>query len=448
MNRDDEAGLAIAKKLRQQGKPTLARSGVPPVEILDLPAFTMATVLLEAGNFDAVEEIAVGLVQRYPGHPEGLYLLGCLALWGHDDTSAAAECFAASVASRPAFAEGWYNLGYSLQRAAGREIEARAAYEKALALAPRLAGAWVNLGNCKLAAGDVTGALDCYAKAKDGDAGNALARYNRSIAYLLTGDHAAGWRDYEARWETPLFRARVRVPDLPMWDGKPLNGRQLLVVAEQGIGDTIMCAGYMDDPRIDGADWLVQPELIDLLAGDGPNREPWPEADCWVGTMSLMHYLGQPTAPRRPYLTPWPQKGGLIRRVGYTYAGSPDYENNRRRSIDKTLWGDLFATPGIEWVSLQYGDGFHPASWSDTSDLVDTLDLVISVDTAVAHLAGAKGCPVWILLPSWPDYRWGLETDRSVWYSSAELIRQARDGDWPEVLARVKQRLETWREER
>lgn len=457
MNRDDALGLEIARKLKAQ-RPALARSGIPANQIGDAAAFATATRLLGLGQFGDVAEIAASLVQRYPNHAEALYLMGLVAFYQWESQEKAAVFFQKAVDLRPNFAEGHYNLGYMLQRL-GDDIGAVRAYEATLTLDPRFAGAWVNLGNAKLASGDVCAALECYEQAKQGDASNALARYNRAIAYLLTEDYTQGWADYEARLDTPLHRGKCRYPThLPLWDGTPQPGKRLLVVAEQGIGDTIMCLGYtreLHDRRFAWRDiiWAIQPELTPTFSWCS-YAEPWPEVDLWIPTMSLMSRLGMPPAPRKPYfgmrqsgfakLVPGPR----LPRVGYVYAGSPDYENNRRRSTDPALWADLLATPGIEWVCLQYGQGYQPKDWHETQDDICSLDLVISVDTACAHLAGALGVPVWILLPSWPDYRWGLESETTLWYDSATLIRQAKDGDWAEVLGRVKAKLEAWRDTR
>jgi hypothetical protein len=429
----------------------LARSGIPRNHIGDYAAFTRATVLLEMGNYPAVAEIAAGLLERYPDHGEACYLLGCVALYQWFLPDKAEECFRKAVELRPNFPECWYNLGYTTQRLGGKMEQCIEHYRRCLELDPKFSGAWVNLGNAKLALGQFEEALDAYEKAKTADAGNTLARYNRAFAWLYTGEYAKGWEEYECRFDSPNFTRqrwmRPEADEMPMWDGSDQPGKHLLVVAEQGLGDTIMCWRYDQElrTRFRQVTWAVQPPLLTLF-GHAPYTPPWPEADCWVASMSLHHRLGQPTSGPAYLRSPVPRKLPRDRpRVGYVYAGGKLYENDHRRSIDPALWADLLATPGVEWVSLQYGEGYQPSDWAQTMDDVAQLDLVISVDTAVAHLAGALGVPVWILLPAWPDYRWGLKRETTPWYDSARLLRATGEGAWPDLLARTKRELEKWK---
>lgn len=426
-------------------------SGLTAEAIMDRPAFLAGTLLLGAGDLEGAAEIALSLLQRYPDHPEAKYMLAMCGYW-HCEQSPEAAAHAADlleevVRARPAFAIGLFNLGFLRQRQ-GRDAEAVALYERVLAMEPGFIGAHVNLGNAKLAAGDMAGALACFQAATRYDAREPLVRKNRAIAHLLTGRYAEGWQDYEARWETPLFRAKFPRPDFPVWDGTPQPGKRLLVFSEQGYGDTIMTYRYaaqLRDLFPAGVTWRVQEKLATLLEAV-PDTEPYPAADLCIPTMSLMHRLGMPR-DGAPYLFPGGVTYSLISqpRIGYVWAGSPGHEADARRSTPRELWDPLLAISRFEWVDLQVGRGgtFAPADWRETAHVVSGLDLVITVDTAVAHLAGAMGVPVWILLPAVPDYRWGLTGVTTPWYDSARLFRQVKDGEWPEVFARVHAALES-----
>lgn len=447
-NKDDEAGRDIARKLRQQIPPT----GIRRDAIMDAPAFAAATLRMGAGDLQAAADIAASLLDRYPGHPEAMFTLAMAGYWHAEQTpeaaAVAADMLERVVAARPGFAIGWYNLGFLRQRQ-GRDADAIAHYERCLSLDPAFVGAHVNLGNARLWQGDIPEAIACFTRATKHPTADTLAIYNRAIAYLLTGQWVRGWQDYETRWRTPLYRAKFPAPDLPVWDGTPpADGARLLVFSEQGYGDTIMCARYrrtLTERFPAGVTWYVQAPLASLLDAV-PDTEPYPDADLCLPTMSLMHRLGMPAdgAPYLPRVVTADRNGRI--RVGYVWAGSTTHENDARRSTDRALWDGLLATPGVEWVDLQVGRGgtYAPADWRETAALVGTLDLVITVDTATAHLAGAMGVPVWILLPAMPDYRWGLASERTVWYDSARLFRQPSVGAWPEVLARVASALREW----
>ena len=455
---DDTAGLAIATKLREDidrmKVPAAPRVvGIDPATIHDRAAFTASTLAMGRGDLEGAGEIAADLLRRYPGHPEAAYTLALVGYWHYNAIDQAVTLLEDVVKARPAFALAWYNLGFLRQRR-GEDLAAMRHYAEALKHDPTHVGAHVNLGNAKLGMGDIDGALACYAEATRHPTTDSLAIYNRAIAHLLTGDYAKGWADYEARWNTPLFRSKVKLPPVPLWDGgAPQPGQRLLVWAEQGYGDTLMAWRYAYQlfERFRGrVTWAVQPALVPLL-GQGADEpvvsyeDDVPTADLLIPTMSLPHRLGMPQAGA-PYMERPRYSVEDRKRVGYVWAGDPAHEGDARRSTRLEDWADLHAMAGIEWVNLQVGRGsdFVPASWAETATLVAGLDLVITVDTAVAHLAGAMGIPVWILLPAVPDYRWGLTGDRTVWYDSARLYRQAQQGQWGPVFQRVRDDLAAW----
>lgn len=429
----------------------LARSGIPANEIGDPPGFYLCTQLMARGDLAGAEEVAADLLRRYPQHAEAAYVLSLMAHWQHPEPdNAKAERIAREVLRlRPNFAECWHNLGIFLQRQ-GKDDEAIDAYQRCLKLNPTSCNSLVNLGNAMLARGRTEEAIAFFTKAMDSEQTDPLARYNRSLAFLLTGRWKEGWDDYESRGANPNFAAKCPIPPYLCWDGTPQPGKRLLVVSEQGIGDTIMCWRYRDKLQAvfrGEVTWRVQPELICLLPGTIPHEGDWQEADFFLLTMSLMHRLGMPENGA-PYIQP-PHSlkvESASPRIGYVWAGSATHESDRRRSCPRELWDDLLSLPGIQWKDMQVGRGgsYQPKDWAHTARDLAGLSLLITVDTAIAHLAGAMGVPVWILVSSWPDYRWQYTGERTLWYDSARLIRQRNDGDWAELLRRVKGMVLAW----
>ncbi len=373
-----------------------------------------------------------------------------------------------AVALDPDHAHARLALGNTLadlDDLAGAEREMRAA----IAIDPAIPEAHASLGFLLTALGDTQGAIAACDTAIALAPSFARAYWNRSSAYLLEGDFAHGFADYEERRRDPLFAADFAGANGPEWDGTPLAGRTLLVLAEQGLGDAIQFARFLPAVAARGGRVILAcaptlipllrrlPGLADVVSRDGPP----PLHDCFVFQMSLPRLLGTSlaTIPQpRFYLTAdsaralsLPAQPPGRRRIGLVWAGNPEHHNDARRSIPTRALAPLAELEGIDWVNLQRGARgpeltlMHrlpaPASritdFADTAALVDTLDLVIAVDTSVAHLAGAMGKPVWILLPHAPDWRWMLHREDTPWYASARLFRQHYAGEWDEVIVRV-----------
>jgi tetratricopeptide (TPR) repeat protein len=410
-------------------------------------------------------------VELKPDYPEALSNLG-VALYEGRDYEEAARCHRRAIECNPKFALAHSNLGNALH-ALKRVDEAIASYRAALALDRGFADCWSNLGLTLAQLGRHDEALDAYRTAVTADPLHANGHVGVALQTLLRGNFAEGWFEYLWRWRSSeLSPPRIAAP---AWQGDAPAGRHILLVAEQGLGDTIQFCRYAAVLRAGAkVSLMVQRPLVRLLSANLPwatvvEGHPQPPAcDVYCPLLTLPLLLG--TTPETipaaiPYLrapaepaAAWRDKLGERRqlRVGVAWAGSPRHVNDHNRSLPLTTLAPLFAIYGIVWVSLQVGQGAAEAAGAparmidpsdrlgdflDTAALVSQLDLVISVDTAVAHLAGAMGVPVWLLLPVGSDWRWLLNRDDTRWYPTMRLFRQQAYGAWQPVVARVGEAL-------
>ncbi|MEQ9199797.1 MAG: glycosyltransferase family 9 protein, partial [Rhodospirillales bacterium] len=387
------------------------------------------------------------------------------------------------------------NLGLANSRL-GDVVAARACHDQALVLDPHCVDALINRGNLQERCDDIAGAVADLTAARELAPGNpdilnnlgfACLSGNRTDAArqalktalslspeqveaavnlahldLLTGDFAAGWRGYEARRRQPGWR--VAVPDCPEWRGEEISGRTVLVVCEQGYGDTIQFARHVIDLLDRGAsvDLCADACIADLLTtvpGVGKVISDVTDGgwDFWIPAMSLPLRLGLDGPPgiAASYLTAPRTVVTLTRGTGFCFRGNSRHRNDARRSLSPDLAASFLNGRGETFVSLNHGvaagDDALPAGmrgrddiedFTDLARIVAGLDLVISVDTAVAHLAGALGRPCWLLLPFSPDWRWGLASEMTPLYPEMRLFRQSAPGDWDGVLARVNAELD------
>ncbi len=381
----------------------------------------------------------------------------------------AAELCRVILDAQPRHARAWMLLGAILLRQGDVE-RSFAASARAVEFDPQLPLAHCNLGAAYAERLELAEAHACYDRALALDPNHALTHVNRAIAWLLAGDSARGWPEYEWRWQlADLFRRPVPHAEL-RWDGRLVAGQTLLVYAEQGSGDALQMVRFLPQIRAAGMRVVVrcgQP-LVRLLRGSAladdvsPDGTELPPFDRHASLMSVPGLVGATldTIPRDvPYVRPdarllerWagrlaPEHGF---KVGLCWQGNPHHQRDAERSIHPTLLAPLAAVPGVRWVSLQRAHGsvvdlpFEALDlapllhdFADTAAAILHLDLVVTVDTSVAHLAGALGRPVWILLPFAPDWRWLLERADSPWYPTARLFRQPARGDWPWVTAQV-----------
>ncbi len=367
------------------------------------------------------------------------------------------------------------NIGNVL-RALSRHDEAIAWYDRALALRPDSAVTLDNKAVALVQLHRFDEAIAASRLAIAADPGYAVAKWNLALVHLVTGSFAAGWAGREARWQIPSFSRSYPRLSAPMWLGaESVAGKTILVCAEEGFGDSIQFVRYVPMLAAQGARVIlvVQDALCSLLAGmEGvgqclPKSAPaLPDCDyhCPMSSLPLAFGTGLETIPAATsYLRApaerarvWEQRLGAHDRlrVGLVWSGNPKHNNDRNRSLSLRLLApilDLEAT----FVSLQKEPRPDDRAvlderktiidftadltdFAETAALISCLDLVITVDTSVAHLAGALGRPTWILLPHMPDWRWLLGRDDSPWYPTMRLFRQARPGDYSSVIEQVR----------
>ena len=439
---------------------------------------TSGTVPFQPGRLAEAEARYRQALAADPEDAEALTNLGVtLQLRGRPDQAEA--CYRRALELRPDQPEGHNNLGVALQ-ALDRLDEAIACFERALALRPAYQDALNGLGVALQARGRLDQAVACYRRALELHPDHGETHANLATTLLQAGDLEAGFRELEWRWRV---RGRSdRLPNLPqpLWTGGDLSGKTLLVLPEQGAGDTLQFVRYLR--RLKPATGarrvvLLAPDALSrLLAGvEGVDRmvvagDAPPEFDCFVPLLSLPHRLGVTSAASGPgfladaipYLRV-PESEVAARRqriahlpgrkIGLVWHGNPNQGNNRKRSLPGQVWALLGRRPGISWFSLQPGPSAdearllaqagaidlapHLTDWSETAAWIAALDLVITVDTGVANLAGALGKPAWVLLCYAPDWRWHLGCDRTPWYPALRLFRQPEPGDWAAVLEAV-----------
>ena len=414
---------------------------------------------------------AIAMLERAAvADPRGTDALAnlALALLAGKKTAAALESSRRAVEARPNVALA-HRVHAMVLKGEGQLDAAVDALRRALALEPNSAEAFNLLGNTFKGMGRPRDAIAAFDRALALEPGRADARFNRSTVLLALGDFAEGWKEYEHRW-TALGHGRRDFVQ-PEWDGRPLGGKTILIHAEQGLGDTIQFARYLPLVAKQGGRVVaeVQAELVGLVRGiEGVAAcvaagRPLPDFAVHAPLLSLPRLLGTTigTIPSQvPYLkAPREAGAGLPElahapglKVGLAWAGNASHANDRWRSIRLDALAPVLTVPGVTFVSLQVGEAAAqladaPAgildaapslrSFADTAALIDELDLVIAVDTAAAHCAGALGRPVWVMLPAAPDWRWLLNTPRSPWYPTMRLYRQESLGDWAPVAARI-----------
>jgi tetratricopeptide (TPR) repeat protein len=400
------------------------------------------------------------------------------ALLDLDRVDEAIAAYDAVIALQPGHAGAHFNRGNALAQR-DRLAEAIAAYDRAVALTPGYAKAHNNRGLALRALNRNEEALASYGRAIAVDKDFAEAHLNAAHALLSLGDFARGFAAYEWRWKIPSTAPHRRTFRQPLWLGtSPIAGKTILLHAEQGLGDTIQFARYVKPLARAGAGVVLEvaPALKQLMSGiDGGARvlapgEALPAFDlhCPLASLPLAFKTEPASIPAEiPYLTApaerlekWRARiEALARpRVALAWSGNAAHANDRNRSIALARLAPLWSREGASFFSVQRDVretdagvlagaqglvhvGDELSDFADTAAVLAFTDLVISVDSAVAHLAGAMGRPVWIVLPFSPDWRWMLAREDSPWYPTARLFRQPAIGDWESVLARLRLEL-------
>lgn len=403
----------------------------------------LACALYDLKQFDEAEAAARRAIQLNPQSHAAYLNLGN-ALRERDDFDGAMQAYQQSLRLGRPPEEPLVNIGDML-RSIGRYDESRAVLEEVLRNAPE----------------------------------SILAHRTLALVLLLHGEFARGWAEAEWRLRAPKSSGSRFVQ--PMWDGRGLNGQTVLLHFEQGLGDTIHFARYAPLVAARGGRVIleVQPGLARLMRTlNGVDQvvargEPLPSFDVHAPLLSLPHLFQTTpdTIPRDvPYLRAddslvesWRSRVPIepgVKRVGLVWAGNPEHVNDRRRSLDPMHLARLARVANVRWFSLQLGQPARGATpppelnmidltanvtdFADSAALLAHLDLLITIDSAPAHLAGALGRPVWVLLPHVPDWRWQLGRDDSVWYPTMRLFRQTRPGEWGEVIERVADAVAAW----
>jgi tetratricopeptide (TPR) repeat protein len=381
-----------------------------------------------------------------------------------------------AVAKEPQNPAAWYQLG-TVRLLLRDDAGARDACSEAVRLNPTAHWAWGNLGGALLHLGDYARAQEACERSLALEPNAVEPHWNLAYLELLNGHWKRGWELHEWRFRLPDYPHRGL--STPRWNGEPLEGKRLLLVAEQGFGDTLQFIRYAPMVHERGAGKViaeVPTKLLSLIesapgvdaVSDLSSMTP-PEHDVWVSLLSLPWVLGVYTpeeSPRAPYFQPSPARVSSVLadfiqdwssaeqgvRIGVAWAGSPTHKNDLHRSCPPEILLPLLDLPDTRWLSLQIGPSSDAGyailakggkiekvptlnDFHETASVLSCLDLVIGVDTALVHLAGGIGKPVAVLLPFMPDWRWGRSGTKTGWYPSATLFRQARRGDWGAVIA-------------
>ncbi len=464
------ARLAEARRLDregQHGRAVLAYKLVLRADPGCLEAqVDLAGLLLVLGRYEESLALSREALEARPGLPAALQnLIGALlGLEQYAEAEAHCRDLLRRVPDAPAAHLG---LGLGL---ASRDLhlEAEPHFARVLALDPGNRRARLALWTSRMKARAWDRALATWLEIAERDMTGAEAVFERGLARLTCGDLREGFRDYEARWADPPQVGPVLDLKAPRWDGTPFPGRTLLLHYEQGFGDTLMALRYAGRVKALGGAVAVQvqPQLLPVVRScAGVDQwlvpgDPLPPHDLHLPLMSLPHVFGGEIPAEIPYLrAPAAPSEAEARvageglRVGLVWAGSTGHRLDALRTLPPEALAPLFRLPGIAWHSLQVGwEGGLPdpalrdlAPWlkdfGDTARVIERLDLVLAVDTAVAHLAGALGKPVWLMLPLIADWRWRLEGETTPWYPAFRLFRQIRYGDWADVGRRVGESL-------
>ncbi len=438
----------------------------------------LGNAYLEQGMFDQAVPCFQKAITVKLDYMEAHYNLG-IAFYEQGRYDEAIARYEHAIELNPKYAEVYNNLGVVLN-VKGRVEEAITNFERAVSIKPNHVDAYYNLGNAFWAIGKHDDAIKSYGKALEFDPDHTEARWNMALVLLLTGNYKKGWAEYEVRFDRK--KPPPRNFEQPKWDGSPLEGKTILIHAEQGFGDTFQFARFLPLVKAKGGNVIFkcQKELSPLLKnckGFDSIIESLDNGACPVKFDTHMPLLSLPgqlqieldNLPAEiPYIFADPELENEWQtklqhdnafKVGIVWSGNQTFAYQIDRECSLADFEPLSQITGVALFSLQKGAGAGQAlnpldgmkiknldkdikNFSDTAAIINNLDLVISVDTAVAHLAGALGKPVWALIPYAGDWRWMLDREDSPWYPGMRLFRQKTSGNWKTVISRVTGELE------
>ena len=441
--------------------------------------FNLGNALKGQGNLQAAIDAYRQALAINTDYPDAYNNLGN-ALKGQGHLQAAIDCYRQALDIKPHYAEACFNLGNALKDQ-GNLQAAIDAYRQALDIKPHYAEACFNLGNALKDQGNLQAAIDAYRQALDINPNHSGAHCNLSLAQLLLGDYESGWKEYEWRFQGKGSVKPHALPQVERWTGSNLApGESLILVSEQGLGDTLQFMRYVLYLNKTGqpASLCAQTNLHGLIRTSGittviyrPEQANQLTTGKWLPLLSLPGYLQvRPDHPiiDTPYIKApaqqvdhWRQKLAAEQRpiIGINWSGNPKPEKGslRGRSLPLESFATIVEQTSVTLLSLQKGDGSEQLAdcsfrhrfvgcqedinqtWDfvETAAMIANCHLIITSDTAVAHLAAGMGHPTWLLLTQMPDWRWGVEGERSFWYPSMRLFRQRERGNWTEVMERV-----------
>jgi tetratricopeptide (TPR) repeat protein len=467
------AGMAADERRIEEGM-QWARRAIAADPRAAASHYALGRLWEAAGRYADAESSYREAIRLAPAHARAHNNLGCvLHVQGRLDEALA--CYRRALELDPSQPEANQNYA-AIARDAGAQQRAIEGYLRQTLADPNDAAAFTNLANTYAEFGRQEEALASFDRAIALDPDRAEAHFGRSLVLLLCGDYARGWEEYEWRLRISAFSAPAHRFPQPIWNGSRVDDGAILIHAEQGFGDLLQFVRYAPQvaERCAAVILECQPELKSLLEGTrGVHRlvargESLPPFKAHVPLMSLPRIFGttlQSIPWQGPYVHADPKRveewrrlvgsrEGTRLRVALNWSGNPRFWGNRSRSISLALLAPLAQVPGVSFYSVQKGEAAaqaaappagmklldltaHIRDFADTAALLSQADLLVTVDTAVAHLAGAMGIPTWVMLSRVPDSRYHLERSDNPWYPRMRLFRQERDGDWPAVVERV-----------
>jgi len=445
-------------------------------------AHALARVLGKQLLWSEAIEVYQKILQQQPNNLETLLQLAYV-LARAEKISEAIEVYKEVLQNQPDFLEVHGGLGYLYERQ-GNFILAEEHIQQSLRINPNFAEGWNNLGSIQLAQHQLANAQESFRKAHELKPDLILAQYNVATTSLMSRDYHTGWQGFEHRAELiPEPPARLASQD---WNGEPIPGQQMLVIADQGFGDTLQFARFLKQAQaVSQAEMTLhcQPQLLPLLklylegtaivCAEIPAEAKF-DVQCLLGSLplllkcfseeqiSLEHSIPVPETVSEPLGQFAQQLKDSALKVGVVWSGNPLQARDVLRSCPLEKFQPLWELTGLQWVNLQVDPqavrewvelmaasdadmlnaGAVIQDFADSAWLMGQLDLVLAVDTATAHLAGSLGVPVWTMLSHTPDWRWQLDREDSPWYPHMKLYRQPVWGDWETVIATVSSELQ------